>query len=306
MSTPSLVIQDYYPTQFGTTWEHLVQQKISRLRETVEVDSGVVGYRKSYNQIGLSDDEEITTRNGETTDMTRLDEKRWISLKPYHTTKWFDEWDDQLLGNIVKPTSETVRSQAMAAARRFDQVIIDALGGAALTGEDGTTSTAFDTNQDIAVSVGGADTSLNLAKLIAAKSKFGKNEVMGQNMMEGDQLVLVCSQSEIDSMLTNVDQVSSADYAAVKALVNGEVDHFMGFRFVRSELLPQDSNNVRTCYAYVKSGLKLAVSQEFTTHMDVLPQRNHTLQIRSKWRVGATRMEEKKVVRIYCDEDDSL
>ena len=196
--------------------------------------------------------------------------------------------------------------EAMAAARRFDQVIIDALGGTALTGEDGTTSTVFDTNQDIAVSVGGADSSLNLTKLIAAKSKFGKNEVTGQNMMEGDGLVLVCSQAELDSMLLNLDQVGNADYASVKALVSGEIHNFMGFRFVRSELLPVDANNVRTCYAYVKSGLKLAVSQEFTTHMDVLPQRNHTLQVRSKWRVGATRMEEEKVVRIYCDEDDSL
>ena len=302
MSTPSLVIQDYFPTQFGTTWEHLVQQKVSRLRETVEIDTGVVGQRKSYNQIGLSDDEEITTRNGETTDMTRLDEKRWISLKPYHTTKWFDEWDDQLLGNIVKPTSETVRSQAMAASRRFDNVIIDALGGAALTGEDGTTSTAFDAGQQIAVSVGGADSGLNLDKLIAAKSLFGVNEVSGQDG-DDDPLVLVVSQAQIDDLLNNVAQVCSSDYAAVKALQVGEVNSFMGFRFVRTQLLGIDANNVRTCFAYVRSGLKLAIGQDFTTMMDILPQRNHTLQIRSKWRVGATRMEEEKVVSIACDED---
>jgi hypothetical protein len=275
---------------------------MERLRSTVEVDSGVIGQRKSYNQMGLSDDEEITDRFGETTDMTRLDEKRWISLKPYHTTKWFDEWDNQLLGNIILPTSETIRSQAMAFSRRVDKVLIDAMGGAALTGEDGTTSTAFPAGQQIGVSIGAANSNLNLQKLIEAKSLFGVNEVSGQDA-DDDPLVLVLSQSQIDALL-EIDQIRSSDYNSVRALVNGEVNTFMGFKVVRSQQLPLASaTNVRTCYAYVRSGMKLAVGQEFTSPMDVLAHRNHTLQVRSKWRVGATRMEEEKVVDIACDED---
>ena len=76
----------------------------------------------------------------------------------------------------------------------------------------------------------------------------------------------------------------------------------MGFEVVRTQQLAIDSNDVRSCFAYVRSGMKLAVGKEFTSMMDVLPHRNHTLQIRSKWRIGATRMEEERVVRILCDE----
>lgn len=302
MSTPALTIPEFFPTQFGTTWTHLTQQKNERLRQTVTIDSNVVGRRKSYNQIGQSDDEEITTRFGQTRDMTRYDEKRWVSLKPYHSTKWFDEWDDALLGNIALPTSQTMRSMYFAYNRRCDKVIIDALGANALTGEDGDVSTPFDTNQDIGVNTGGMASNLNIEKLIQAKSLFGRNEVTGQDA-DDDPLVMVVSQSQLDALLRTTE-VTSADFSTVKALAMGEVNSFMGFRFVRSEQLPLNTTtNVRTCYAYVRSGLVLSVGKDFTVMTDILPLNSHALQIRAKWRLGATRLEEEKVVRIYCDED---
>lgn len=302
MSTPALTIPDYFPTQFGTTWEHLAQQHNSRLRETVTLDTGVVGREKSYNQIGLSTDEEITTRNGETTDMARLDEKRWITLKPYHSVKWFDEWDDALLGNIVKPTSETFQSMNKNYNRRVDSVVITALGATARTGEDGEVNTALPTSQEIAVSVGGAASNLNIEKLIEINSLFGRNEVSGQDG-EDDPIIMIVSQRQIDSLLYK-SEVRSIDTNAVRALVNGEVNTYMGIRFVRSEQLPKDGSNVRSCYAYVRSGLKLAIGTDFTTMTDILPRQNHTLQLRAKYRLGASRMEEVKVAKIFCDEDD--
>lgn len=286
---------------YGTNWTHLVQQKTSRTRDTVEVDSNVVGQRKSYNQIGVSSMEEITTRNGESTDMDRLDEKRWVSLKPYHAVKWFDEWDDALLGNIVKPTSETVRSQGMAAARTIDQTVIDALGGTALTGEDGTTSTALpSTQQVIANFSGGGSEGMTIEKLIEAKSILGVNEVTGQSG-DDDPLVCVIAQKQLDNMLL-IAKIQNIDTAEVRALVNGEVNTYMGFRFIRTQLLPLTAGDIRSCYCYVRSAVKLAVGQDIQSRMDILPQRNHSLQIRSTLRLGATRMEEEKVVEILCDE----
>ena len=139
--------------------------------------------------------------------------------------------------------------------------------------------------------------------LIQAKSLFGINEVVGQDTMSDDPICLVISQNQIDALLRN-NKVQDFDTNIVRALVQGEVVNWMGFKIRRSQLLPIDSNNVRTCYAYVRSGVKFAAGTDFATMMDILPQGNHRLQIRSKWRIGATRMEEEKVVRIYCDEDD--
>lgn len=302
MSTPALTIEDYYPTMFGTTWTHLAQQKVSRMRNLVTVDSNVVGQRKSYNQIGISDDEEITTRNGETTDMERLDEKRWVSLKPYHSVKWFDEWDDQLLGNIVKPTSETIRSMTMRFGRRVDKVVIDALGGTALTGEEGTTSTVLPSAQKIGVNEGATASNLNIEKLIQARSLLGVNEVVGHSIEESEPVYIVVSQSQIDALLRTTE-VTSADFNTVKALQAGTINSFMGMTWIRSQQLPIDANNVRSCYVWVPTGITLSIGKDFTTMMDILPQRNHSLQVRSKYRLGATRMEEVRVAEIACDED---
>jgi hypothetical protein len=74
----------------------------------------------------------------------------------------------------------------------------------------------------------------------------------------------------------------------------------MGFKFRRSQLLTKVST-VRSCYAYVKSGVILA-ERGLKTHMDVRTDLSHSLQIRSVASLAAVRMEEKKVVEIACDE----
>jgi hypothetical protein len=78
----------------------------------------------------------------------------------------------------------------------------------------------------------------------------------------------------------------------------------MGFTFrrVASSLLPYVAGTgVRTCFAYVKSGLKLADAGR-KVHVDIRADKSHSLQIRTVASLGATRMEEKKVVSILADE----
>ena len=303
MST-ALDIPQFLPTQFGTAWQHLNQQKLTRMRGTVDVDSDIVGERKSYNQFGIVDDEEITTRFGDTVDMGRQDFKRWISLKPYHRTDWYEEWDEQLLGNIALPKSETLESHRMAFGRRVDKVVIAALTDDATTGEDGTETTALPASQIVAVNYTGgtpANTNLTLEKLIKAKSILGKNEVTGFDSEDQKEIIFVYTQDQLDNLLENVDEIKNSDYTQVKALIAGEVSNFLGMRFVRTELLDVASD-IRSCFAYVKSAIKLGVGQEMTTRMSIRNDKSDALQIRSKWRLGATRMLETEVVKVLCDE----
>ena len=302
MSTPTLEIPDFFPTQFGTSWEHLLQQENSRLRETVSMDSDIRGKEKSYNQKGLSTMRKITTRNGKTIASETDDEKRWIRTEAYDEVTHFDEWDQDLLGEIALPTSETVQAHAMAAGRTMDQVVIDAASGTAYTGETGVTATSFLAANQVSVSLSGSSEGLTLGKLIAAKSILGINEAYGQDGNKNDELVLIVSQKQLDDLLT-VTEVTNSDYAAVKALASGEIDNFMGFRFKRTELLTLNSStDVRTCLAYVKSGIKLGVTTDRSVKTVIRDDLNETLQIRTKIRLGATRMMEEKVVEIACDE----
>ena len=290
-------IPDHYTTQFDSNWKHLVQQKNSKLKEYVTIDS-IEGKEKSYNQIDATSMTQITDRSGDTRISDQTMAKRWIRPQQYDCAKLVDEFDEQLLGEVVLPTSPIIQSHAQAYARTCDTIIIGALGGTAYTGTTGTTATVLPAGQKVAVnyveSGTAANSGLTIAKLRAAKFLFDSNEID-----EEEERIMVVSAKQLQDLLRTIE-VTSQDYNSVRALVDGALNTFMGFKFRRSQLLTKVST-VRSCYAYVKSGVILA-ERGLKTHMDVRTDLSHSLQIRSVASLAAVRMEEKKVVEIACDE----
>jgi hypothetical protein len=290
-------IPDHYTTQFDSNWKHLVQQKNSKLKEYVTIDS-IEGKEKSYNQIDVTSMTQITDRSRDTRISDQAMAKRWIRPQQYDCAKLVDEFDEQLLGEVVLPTSPIIQSHAQAYARTCDTIIIGALGGTAYTGTTGTTATVLPAGQKVAVnyveSGTAANSGLTIAKLRAAKFLFDSNEID-----EEEERIIVVSAKQLQDLLRTIE-VTSQDYNSVRALVDGALNTFMGFKFRRSQLLTKVST-VRSCYAYVKSGVILA-ERGLKTHMDVRTDLSHSLQIRSVASLAAVRMEEKKVVEIACDE----
>ncbi|CAB4136019.1 hypothetical protein UFOVP300_30 [uncultured Caudovirales phage] len=290
-------IPDHYTTQFDSNWKHLVQQKNSKLKEYVTIDS-IEGKEKSYNQIDATSMTQITDRSRDTRISDQAMAKRWIRPQQYDCAKLVDEFDEQLLGEVVLPTSPIIQSHAQAYARTCDTIIIGALGGTAYTGTTGTTATVLPAGQKVAVnyveSGTAANSGLTIAKLRAAKFLFDSNEID-----EEEERIMVVSAKQLQDLLRTIE-VTSQDYNSVRALVDGALNTFMGFKFRRSQLLVKTST-VRSCYAYVKSGVILA-ERGLKTHMDVRTDLSHSLQIRSVASLAAVRMEEKKVVEIACDE----
>lgn len=290
-------VPNHYTTQFDSNWKHLVQQKNSKLKEYVTIDS-IEGKEKSYNQIDATSMTMITDRSRDTRITDQAMAKRWIRPQQYDCAKLVDEWDEQLLGEVVLPTSPIIQSHGQAYARTCDSIIIGALGGTAFTGTTGTTATVLPAGQKVAVNyveTGVAvNSGLTIGKLRAAKFLFDSNEVD-----EEEERIMVVSAKQLQDLLRTVE-ATSADYNSVRALVDGALNTFMGFKFRRSQLLTKVST-VRSCYAYVKSGVILA-ERGLKTHMDVRTDLSHSLQIRSVASLAAVRMEEKKVVEIACDE----
>ena len=290
-------VPNHFTTQFDSNWKHLVQQKNSKLKEYVTIDS-IEGKEKSYNQIDATSMTQITDRSKDTRISDQAMAKRWIRPTQYDCAKLVDEWDEQLLGEVVLPTSPIIQSHAQAYARTCDSIIIGALGGTAYTGTTGTTATVLPAGQKVAVnyveSGPVANSGLTIAKLRAAKFLFDSNEID-----EEEERIMVVSAKQLQDLLRTIE-VTSQDYNSVRALVDGALNTFMGFKFRRSQLLTKVST-VRSCYAYVKSGVILA-ERGLKTHMDVRTDLSHSLQIRSVASLAAVRMEEKKVVEIACDE----
>jgi len=236
--------------------------------------------------------------NGVLTNIPDHMAKRWIRPLNYDCAKLVDEFDEQFLGEVVLPTSPIIQSHGAAYARTCDKIIIDALGGTAFTGATGTTATVLPAGQKIAAnyveSGTAANSGLTIAKLRAAKFLFDSNEVD-----EEEERIMVVSAKQLQDLLRTVE-ATSADYNTVRALVDGTLNTFMGFKFRRSQQLPL-ATDIRSCFAYVKSGVILA-ERGLKTHMDVRADLSHSLQIRSVASLAAVRMEEKKVVEIACDE----
>ena len=295
-------IPQHYVTQFATNWEHLVQQKQSKLREYVTLDL-IQGKEKSYNQLDEAEMREITTRAGDTVVQNQGTAKRWNRTKGYDATKHFDEFDDALLGSVVLPTSEVVVSHASAYHRKCDELIARAAVGVAYTGEDGVDPVSLPNSQQVAVnyveSGSPANSGLTVAKLRHAS--FIMNEA---ELDEDEERIFVAGPKQLEDLLRTTE-VGSEDYNSVKALVEGKLQTFMGFKFRWTKRTVYDSGtDIRTCFAYVKSGIVLSDSGH-KVHMDVLPTKSHALQIRSVARLGAARNQEKKVVAVFCDQSPS-
>jgi hypothetical protein len=137
---------------------------------------------------------------------------------------------------------------------------------------------------------------LTLAKLIEAKEILDSNDV--------DPSIpryIAVSPKQITNLLDD-PEVTSADYNTVRALVKGELDTYVGFKFVTTNRLGLDGSGDRRCFAWAMDGIKLAVGKEPSARIDERADKSYATQVYYCMSVGATRMEEAKVVEILCDE----
>jgi hypothetical protein len=269
------------------------------------VETGLTGKMAAFDQYGLLAFTEKTTRMRSTT----LDEapttRRVIHPKIFTKAVGFDEFDAKKLANIDVPVSKTIESLRAAAGRCMDKVMIDAFLGANYTGENGTTSVNLPGSQIVAkdyVDSGtAASSNLTVAKLRRALTILQKNEAWSdERRAYGDELVLACTSSQINALLQQ-QEVSSFDYNAVRALAEGRLDSFMGFRIIRTEQLPL-VEGVRSCLAWVKSRAQFGIWDDFKVKLSVRDDLDETLQIRAKFACGATRLQEEGFVKILCVE----
>lgn len=293
-------LPEHYQTDFAQNWDHLVQQGDSRLEGKCK-EYPCNGKERTVSQIGKSKMRLITTRNGQTIPSDSPLAKRWIRLKGYDEVTFIDEFDDVALGELPTPQSEHVQAHSYAAHRTMDEVKIAALEGTAYIGEDGTTAVSLGASQKVAVDYvasGTADSSgLTLAKLIKAKQILDENEVPSEGR------VFLYSAQQLADLLNDVEEVKNSNYNDVKALVDGKLDTFLGFEFVRTELLTLDSStDVRTCIAYHKDGVGYSVGTGRSVKISIRDDLNETIQIRTKMLIGAARLEEERVVLVYTDE----
>ena len=226
--------------------------------------------------------------------------------------EWADLVDEEdKIRMLMDPTSEYAMAAAWALGRAKDDVIIANAIGSAYSGESGATAVVLPDTQKFAANNGSAFTNLNVNTLRKVKKMFMANEVDSSI-----PLYMACSASQIESLLGQTE-VTSSDYNTVKALVQGDVDTFMGFKFIPLERLTTASVTAsattgivgsgttatgRQCIAWAQDGVMMVTGKDITTKIDELPTKSYSTQVYAKQSIGATRMEEVKVVNVICTE----
>lgn len=277
------------------------QQRISRFRARVRNESQHAEF-EFYDRIGPTDAVEVTTRHGDTPLVPTPHDRRRVALRDFDWADLIDKKDK--LRMLADPASAYTRNAVMALNRKVDDVIIEAAFGTAYTGKTGATAVTFAAASEVAVNYveSGAPASSNLTpgKLRRTRYLFGKAEVIGDDQAD---LSIAIDPSQLQAMLTE-PEVISGDYNTVKALVNGEIDTWMGFKWIMSNRLPTTavSGGIRSCIAWEKEGLLFASADE--VNVDVGPRRDkrNSVQVYVCGSFGASRMWEEKVVRIKCQE----
>ena len=279
--------------QYSSNVQMLAQQMGSRLREAVDVET-VTGKNAYFDQVGSTSAQVRSSRHADTPQIDTPHSRRRVSLADY---EWADLIDDQdKVRMLIDPTSSYAKAAAAAMGRSMDDVIITALGGTAFTGETGSTSTALPSTQKFATA--SQSDGLTIAKLLDAKKKLDLKDVDPSL-----KRYVVCGATQISDLL-NTTEVKNSDFNTVKALAMGQIDSYLGFKFIMSNRLNFDATNTddRHVFAFTEDAVKLAIGKDVTARIDERADKSYSTQVYYCMSIGATRMEEEKVVQIPCDE----
>ena len=278
--------------QYSSNVQLLSQQKGSLLRNAVRVESQV-GKNAFYDQVGSATAQKRLSRHADTPQLDTPHARRRVSLVDYEYADLIDDQDK--VRTLIDPTSPYSQATAFAMGRAIDDEIISAAFGTAYTGETGSTSTTFPAGQVVAV--GSPVAGLSIAKLVEAKQLLDEANVDTTL----PRYVAVAPEQLAD--LLNITTVTSSDYNTVKALVQGEIDTFLGFKFIVSTRLSSESGTNRRVIAWAEDGLLLSIGKDITAKIDERADKGYATQVYYAMSIGATRMEEEKVVEIKCRED---
>ncbi len=218
--------------KFRDNFIHLSQQKGSKLRESVRVHTDVVGKYDHFDRIGQTSAQLITSRHADTPTVDTPHSRRRVTLADYNWADLVDRADE--IKMLSSPASEYMKAGVWAMGRTMDDIIITAFNGSAtsVSSDDSTSSVSFDSNNQIAH--GSAD--LSLAKVIEAAKILADNDVDPD-----EERYAVVGPAQIEAML-NSSTVTSSDYNSIRLLMKGEIDTFMGFKWITSTRLPKSGN----------------------------------------------------------------
>lgn len=255
----------------------------SMLRSSVRVKTGVVGATHQFPKMGKG----LATPRIPQTDVVpmNIDHTNAVAtLENWNAPEFTDVFDEQKVNYSERAL--LAGTIANAIGRREDQLTIDALDAS------GTANT-------VAKTIGTLD-AMNVDKARKAKSLLDALAVPSSDR------VMVISAIGLEQMLGQTSAVSG-DFNTVRALVNGDINTFLGFRWITMDTrdaaeggLPISGTD-RTAFAYHKQSMGLAVGKERKTEVNYIAEKTSWLA-NGLFIAGAVAIDAEGIVDITYDE----
>ena len=272
-----------YAQAYSQNIMQLAQQKYSKLINTVYMKPNVRGKTFFQDQIGEWSMETKGSRNAETPNNDPNLARRMGTMIDYHDNRMLDRGDE--LKTISDPRSAYTIAAAASLGRKIDDVIIAAGYGNSASGETGSTTVTNGNVKLVTVNV------LTMAEVVAIKQTMDENDVPDEDRY------FVTDPTSLGSLL-NVEQATSADYNSVRALVRGDIDTWLGFKWIKSTRISAVTS--LSGLAYQKYGICLAMASAPLVRTDERADLSYSWQVYYELNVGATRLEEKKCMTVYA------
>jgi hypothetical protein len=233
-------------------------QGASKLMGTVRTKTGVIGSTHRFPKLGKGlaqpriPQTDVIPMNVQHSNVT-------ATLEDWAAPEYSDVYDLQKIN--FDERKELTMAIASAIGRRADQLILDAA-------DTGASATQVDDN------IGGTNTGVNTDKLRRAK------RLMDAAGVPATERVFVHSAIGLEQLLGETEATSS-DFNSIKALVNGELNTWLGFKFIMIEDRDEGgldlTSNIRKNFAYHKAALGLAVGINMKTEINYIPEKTSWL-----------------------------
>lgn len=267
----STSINTAFIQQWSDEVKQAFQQKGSKLLDVTRVARNVTGSTYNFHKLDAVV-ANTKTREGNVTPLNPAHTIVTATLADYYAPVYVDKLDE--LKTNIDARKEYVQVTANALGRKVDDVIIAAAAAATTT----TTTTT-----------GG----LTFAKLQEIITYFNASDV------DPEDRILVVGAKQLTEAL-GITQLTSTDYVQMQAIMNAGIGSALGMKWILSTRLPLATVN-RTCFAFNKQALGVAVGQDVTTEVNYVPEKVATL-INSYASLGAVVIENAGIVKMNCVE----
>jgi len=273
----SKVLSSVAVTEFDSLVKH-AYQNAGLLKGAVTVRNNVVGDTYKFRNMGKG----LANQKSTSDLVTPMDITHGFAtatLQNWNAPEYTDMFDAQTVNFDEK--QELASTIAQSLGRRCDQLVIDAM----------------DAETVYAGTVVEGGTNLTTEKVIEAQVALRAQGVPNSN------LYAAINAQGLGGLL-NQEEITSSDYNNVKALVNGDVDTFGGFKFVviedRAEGGLTEAANIVDSYFFSQDAVGLAIGIDIKTDVDWIADRTSWL-CNGMLKAGAVSRDGLGIVKVQYD-----